>query len=143
MLRRKRITALILGLTLTGALGAQENRPPNDRVEWGRYLAEQVGRCQECHTPRGTDGQFDRSRWMKGAVLNLTPIQPLENWHKESPDITPAGKLWKDWGGEEAIRKYLVTGLTPKGKNAGPPMPTYTLNPADAEAIVEYLKTLK
>jgi hypothetical protein len=39
--------------------------------------------------------------------------------------------------------KYLMTGLTPKGTPAGPPMPTYKLKEADAEAIVEYLKTLK
>jgi len=75
--------------------------------------------------------------------MEVQPIEPIEGWHKTSPDITPSGKLWNKWGGEEAMIKYLMTGLTPSGKPAGPPMPAYKLKRADAEAIVEYLKTLR
>jgi mono/diheme cytochrome c family protein len=114
----------------------------DDPVEWGRYLAEEVGKCNECHTPKLPDGKLDKSKWFKGAEVEVTPIHPIPNWHKTSPDLTPSGRLWKRWG-EENLKKYLVTGLTPNGKPAGSPMPTYTLKPKDAEAIVEYLKTLK
>ena len=38
---------------------------------------------------------------------------------------------------------FFTTGLTPKGTPAGPPMPTYKLKPDDAEAVVEYLKSLQ
>ncbi|NWF83930.1 MAG: c-type cytochrome [Bryobacteraceae bacterium] len=79
---------------------------------------------------------------MKGAVLDFAPLNPVPNWHKTSPDITAAGTLWKRWG-EEALVKYLETGITPKNKRADPPMPAYTLSRQDAEAIVAYLKTLK
>ena len=112
-------------------------------VKRGRYLTEEVARCQDCHTPRDEKGDLDRTKWMKGAEMLIQPVgDPPKDWHKTSPNLTPAGRLWQRWG-EPALMKYLVTGLTPKGTKAGPPMPTYTLEPQDAEAIVEYLKTLK
>lgn len=113
-----------------------------DKAARGKYLVEEVGRCQECHTPKLENGEFDKSKWMKGAVLNLQGITPIKDWHKTSPDLTPAGRLWSRWG-EDGLRKYMQTGLTPKNTKAGPPMPTYTLSAADADAVVEYLKTIK
>jgi mono/diheme cytochrome c family protein len=112
------------------------------KAAWGKYLAEEVGKCHECHTPNAEDGKLDKARYMKGKVMEVQPIGEILRWHKSSPDITPSGKLWAKWGGEEAMKKYLITGLTPSGRPAGPPMPTYTLKPEDAEAIVEFLKTL-
>ncbi len=112
------------------------------RIEHGRYLAEEVSKCVDCHTPRTPAGDLDRTRWMKGKVLEVQPIEPIKDWHKTSPDLTPTGRLWLKWG-EGAILKYLQTGLTPSGKPAGPPMPAYKLKPADAEAVLDYLKSLK
>ncbi|MDZ4135505.1 MAG: cytochrome c, partial [Paracoccaceae bacterium] len=43
---------------LTGDLSAQETR--------GRYLAEALAHCAECHTPRNALGGLDRARWMAG-----------------------------------------------------------------------------
>jgi mono/diheme cytochrome c family protein len=113
-----------------------------DGVERGKYLVEEIGKCQDCHTPRGADGQFDKTKWMKGTVLDFQPIQPVPGWHKTSPDLTPSGRLWKRWG-EKGIAEFLKTGMGPGGHHAEPPMPTYTLKAEDAEAIVQYLKTLK
>ena len=113
-----------------------------DKVTRGRYLVDEVGKCQECHTPRLDTGAFDTSKWMKGAVLNVAPIKPIRGWHKAAPDITPGGKLWEKWT-EAGLRKYMQTGLTPKGGKSDAPMPTYKLSSEDADAVVEYLKTLK
>jgi mono/diheme cytochrome c family protein len=132
---------LLLGYCTVAAVSAAGQTNP--KVEYGRYLAEEVGKCLDCHTPRNEQGELDRTRAMKGKVMEYAPIEPIANWHKTSPDITPSGRLWSRWGGESALVKYLMTGLTPKGTPAGPPMPTYKLKQADAEAIVEYLKTLK
>ncbi len=112
------------------------------QIEYGRYLAEEVAKCVECHTPVTESGKLDKSRWLKGKVMEVTPLKPIANWHKTSPDLTPAGSLWKKWG-EGGILKYLQTGLTPSGKPAGPPMPAYKLKPSDAEAILEYLKSFR
>ena len=42
-----------------------------------------------------------------------------------------------------ALVNFLKTGNGPFGKPADPPMPTYKMRPEDAEAVVEYLKSLK
>jgi hypothetical protein len=113
------------------------------QVELGRYLVENIGQCAGCHTPKTADGQLDKSKWMKGAVMDIQPIgTPPANWHKSAPDLTPTGKLWAKWG-ELAMLKYLQTGLTPSGKPAGPPMPMYKYSPEHAEAVLAYLKSLK
>lgn len=114
----------------------------NDKIERGRYLTLEVGKCQDCHTPRTETGELDASKWFKGAVLDFAPLKEVKGWHKTSPDLTPAGRLWSRWGRPNLV-KYLQTGLTPAGKPADPPMPTYKLKPEDAEAIVAYLETLK
>jgi len=131
---------------IVSALAAASLLPAADqmtKLERGRYLAEEVGKCHECHTPKTETGQLDKSKWMKGKVMEVAPLAPMEGWHKTSPDITPSGRLWAKWGGEAAMVRYLTTGLTPSGKPAGPPMPTYKLRQDDAEAIVEYLKSLR
>jgi|SRR5450755_1899441 mono/diheme cytochrome c family protein len=113
-----------------------------DKVEYGRYLTVEVGKCQECHTPRLETGQPDKSKWMKGSTLDFQPINDVKGWHKTAPDLTPAGKLWTRWG-EEGLAKFLTTGVNPKGNPADPPMPAYKLKQADAEAVVAYLKSLQ
>jgi mono/diheme cytochrome c family protein len=113
-----------------------------DKVERGRYLVEEVGKCQDCHTPRTEAGEFDKSRWLKGTALNVQPIQPVKGWHKASPDLTPAGRLFQRWG-EAGLVKFMTTGTGPTGNGADAPMPTYKLKKDDAEAIVEFLKSLK
>ncbi len=135
--------ALALSAGLFGALaaGAQE-KPLSEPAAWGKYLVEEVGKCQECHTPRDEKGQLDKARWMKGSQLNFQPIGEIPDWHKTAPDITPGSRLWNRWT-EKGLLEYLKTGLTPRGTKAGPPMPAYTLKAKDAEAIVEYLKTLQ
>jgi len=114
----------------------------SSKVARGKYLAEEVARCQECHTPKSAEGQFDKEKWMKGAVLNVQPIEPIKGWHKTSPDVTRAGRLWQKWG-ELTLIKFLTTGNGPSGKPADAPMPVYKMSQDDAEAIVEYLKSLK
>ncbi len=134
-------TALLFLVAVTLGAGAQA-APSADLLERGRYLAEEVGKCQDCHTPLDENGELDRTRWMKGAVLNLQPITPIPRWHKEAQDLTPSSKLWKTWG-EAGLLKFLTEGLTPRNQKAGPPMPTYKMKKEDAEAIIAYLKSLK
>ncbi|MCZ2146778.1 MAG: cytochrome c [Bryobacterales bacterium] len=113
-----------------------------DKAAYGKYLAEEAAKCQDCHTPRLENGQLDKNKWLKGAVLDFQPINPVPGWHKTSPDITSSSRLFERWGAA-GLTKFLTTGLNPRGHAADPPMPAYKLKPADAEAIVEYLKSLK
>ncbi len=114
----------------------------SDAIAHGKYLVEEVGKCQDCHTPRTEAGELDASKWLKGATLDFQPTHDVKGWHKTSPDLTSAGRLFARWG-EAGIAKFLETGVGPTGHAADPPMPAYKLKPADAEAIAAYLKSLK
>jgi mono/diheme cytochrome c family protein len=132
----------VVGLPDAYGQAAAGQTAPAGLLERGRYLVEEVGQCHHCHTPKLEDGRFDRTRWLKGAVLDFAPMNPVPDWHKTSPDITGAGRLFERWG-DKGMLEYLKTGLTPKGKPAGPPMPAYKLKAEDAEAVVAFLKSLQ
>jgi len=135
-----KIEAALFALTI--ASGSPTVARASDHVERGNYLVEERAKCQDCHTPRGADGQLDQTKWLKGAVLGFEPMQPVKDWHKTSPDLTPGGRLWQRWG-EKGLTEFLKTGLGPSGHAADPPMPAYKIKAEDAEAMVAYLKSLK
>ena len=110
-------------------------------VERGKYLVENVAMCGDCHTPATAQGP-DMSKWLKGSVLGFQPINPIPGWHKTAPDLTGTSRLFQRWG-EAGMVKFLETGMGPSGHKADPPMPTYKMHAADAEAVVAYLKSLK
>jgi cytochrome c2 len=126
-----------LGLVaLTFTMAAQSSN-----LERGKYLVEDVARCQECHTPKTEAGELDRTKWMKGATLIGVPSTPVPDWHQKSPDISSTSALWTRWG-QEGFSKFLQTAKNPRGGKAGPPMPAYLLKAEDADAITAYLKSL-
>ena len=77
-------------------------------LERGKYLVEQVARCQECHTPKNDTAEFDTSRWMKGATLVGVPSAPIADWHQKSPDIRSTSALWTRSGviGQLRVRNF-------------------------------------
>jgi mono/diheme cytochrome c family protein len=121
---------------------SQDDKAQDEKVARGKYLVEEVAKCQDCHTPKMDNGSYIKSSWMKGATLNLAPAVPVAGWHAAAPDVTANSALWKRWG-DEGLITFLSTGKTPRGGAAGAPMPTYTLKREDAEAIVAFLKTLQ
>jgi mono/diheme cytochrome c family protein len=114
----------------------------SDSAARGKYLVEEVAKCQECHTPKTETGELDTSKWLKGTTLDFQPMHEVKGWHKTSPDLTSAGRLFARWG-EAGIEKFLETAVGPSGHAADLPMPAYKLHADDAKAIVAYLKSLK
>ena len=113
----------------------------DDKVERGKYLVEEVSKCQDCHTPRNADGSFDKAKWLKGATLDVAPIKEMAGWHKTSPDLTGSSRLFERWQ-VKGLTEFLMTAKNPRGGKADPPMPDYHMNKEDAEAVVAYLKSL-
>lgn len=134
MFKRGALAALFLSALAVAADDA--------KIERGRYLVEEVGKCQECHTPRNEKGELDKAKWLKGTELDFQATKPVEGWHSRSPDLTGGSRLFQRWN-DDGMVKFLTTGKNPRGNKAGPPMPTYTMKQDDAEAIVAYLKSLK
>jgi mono/diheme cytochrome c family protein len=133
---RLKFVWVVMPLLAGVAVSAQDAK-----IQRGKYLVEEVARCQECHTPRTDTNDFDRAKWMKGATLVAAPSAPIQGWHQKSPDITSTSPLWQRWG-DDGVVKFLETAKNPRGGKAGAPMPAYTLSHDDADAIAAYLKSL-
>jgi len=136
-----RYQQMFLPAAAVAAVAALSLFGQTSKVERGKYLVEDVARCQECHTPKTAEGDFDKAKWLKGATLNVSPISPVRGWHAASPDITSTSALWQRWG-EDGMSKFLQTAKNPRGGSAGAPMPAYMMKAEDADAIVAYLKSL-
>ena len=110
---------------VAGDLTPQETR--------GRYLAEALAHCGECHTPRNLLGGLDTGRWLAGG--------PNPSGQGTIPNITPAKLTWS----EEEIVAYLTTGFTPEFDSVGGHMAHVVENFArlpesEAAAVAAYLK---
>jgi mono/diheme cytochrome c family protein len=98
----------------------------------GRYIAEAMAHCGECHTPRNLLGGLDAARWLGGA--------PNPSGDGRIPNITPA-KL--GWAAADIVQ-YLTTGFTPEYDSVGGHMAHVVENMArlpetDRQAVAEYL----
>lgn len=114
-----------------------------ERVERGRYLANNVAVCMDCHSTRnwnyfsgppqqgtlGAGGEtFDRNRGFPGVfyALNITPYK-LHNWT------------------DGEIYRAITTGVSKDGSAIFPVMPYKyhgQLDPEDVYCIIAYLRTL-
>ncbi len=108
---------------------------PTPELEQGRYLAEALAHCGECHTPRNALGGLDRTRWLAGA--------PNPSGEGRIPNITPARLTWS----AADIAEYLKSGFTPEFDTAGGTMAavvagTARLSDADRAAIAAYVKSV-
>lgn len=72
--------------------------------DWNRgaYIAEGLGHCSACHSPRNPVGAEDESRAWDGAVVN--------NWY--APALNASNRSPVDWSTGEAFT-YLRTGGSP------------------------------
>jgi mono/diheme cytochrome c family protein len=149
-MRSERLAAGIIILAAVGVWQVREGRRTGARAEGGRdtagliehgeYLVNAATMCRDCHTPQDDRGGPDRARRLRGATLPIRPRKETRDWADESPDITASGLAGR-WG-EEAMVKFLTTGINPDGKKAMPPMPAFRLNDPDARAVALYLRSV-
>jgi mono/diheme cytochrome c family protein len=105
-------------------------------VTRGKYLVEDVAVCGQCHTPRDSNGNLDRTRWLQGASVPYLPSKPDMDWPINAPRIggTPPAN-------DADMIKLLTTGIWIDGKHLRLPMPQFRMDRGDAEAVVAYLKS--
>jgi mono/diheme cytochrome c family protein len=142
-------TRLLAGVAVVACIAAvsifTQNGLAQDqdaKLARGKYLAEEVARCQDCHTPRLMTGEYVKAGWFKGTTLDYAPVSPTPTWHQKTPDITSTSALWGRWG-DDGMVAFLETAKNPRGGKAGPPMPAYAMSHEDAVAVAAYLKSLK
>lgn len=112
---------------------------PRHQLEYGRYLLENVARCQYCHNAPGT-------LLTNGAYLAGGQTIKNENGEKVAPGITNSEIYGIGAWSVEAIVQYLMTGKTPDNRFVDPnfcPVGFYRLADAtDLVALAKYLKTV-
>ncbi|GGD32205.1 cytochrome c [Sinisalibacter lacisalsi] len=116
------------GWVMAGDLTAEEAR--------GRVLAEAMGHCAECHSPRNAlGGTKTGADWLTGA--------PNPAGRGSFPNLTPPAL---DWSQDELV-EYFTSGFTPEYDVVGGHMAHVVENLAqlpesDRAAIAAYLKRL-
>ncbi len=109
----------------------------NQLIARGKYIADGVAVCTQCHTPRDNKGDLDESKWLDGASLWLRPAEPAGNWSLRAPRIAGSPDAT-----DEQLVTLLTTGVWKDGKQLLPPMPQFRMSQQDARAIVAYLRSL-
>lgn len=122
---------------------AEEPEPqaPEERsraIARGRYLAERVAQCIVCHTPKDDTGDLILARRFQGAPIPVKSPYPDRTWALEAPAIAGLSFYTR----EEAIR-LLTEGLARDGEPPRPPMPRFGMTRGDAEAVFEFLRSLR
>lgn len=100
--------------------------------ERGRYLAEGLSHCAECHTPRNALGALDRSQWHMGA--------PNPSGTGRIPAIAGPDFDWTEFD----VSAYLSSGLTPQFDVVGGSMADVVsslrqIDKADLDSIAAYI----
>ena len=116
---------------------ANESGNTTSEVARGKYLVEDVAMCGQCHTPRDSGGNVDRSRWLQGAPVPWMPSEARTAWPMSAPRIggnPPAT--------DAEMVKLLTTGIWTTGKPLRFPMMPFRMSEVDAKAVVAYLKSL-
>lgn len=104
----------------------------------GHYLADALGHCAECHSPRNFAGGIEAGKRYSGG-----PNPEGKGW---VPNITQATDGLARWSADD-IAELLKTGFTPDYDSVGGSMVavvrnTSRLPEADRLAIAEYIKSL-
>jgi mono/diheme cytochrome c family protein len=107
-------------------------------VARGRYIVEDVAMCGTCHTPRLSNGELDRSRWLAGAPVPYLPAQPRPDWPINAPRLAGSPPTT-----DAGMVTLLTTAVWIDGKQLKDPMPKFHMTRADAEAVVAYLRQLR
>jgi mono/diheme cytochrome c family protein len=131
----------LMGLWSTFYNPDQRFQPHPDRSgEWNRgaYLAEALGHCGDCHTPRNLAEALDNRRKFAGTIT--------EGWRafNITTDPTSGVGAWSD----ADLADYLHAGHVVGRGSAGGPMAEEVdqslslLAPSDIQALVVYLRSI-
>jgi mono/diheme cytochrome c family protein len=143
------LLAAIIGASLLFSREIHAQAPPKNAkastappaakgdVDRGRYLVEDVGMCEECHTPRDDEGNLDESRRLQGAAIWIMPVHHDTNWAMRAPALAGFPGFTDAQGAQ-----ILENGIGPNGLAIQPPMHIYHMTPADAQAVIAYLRSL-
>lgn len=104
----------------------------------GKYLAEGVVACANCHIARGDKGQPLFDKGMSGGMLFEDAA-----FKAYAPNITPDPETGIGKWTDAQLAKAIREGIRPDGRLIGPPMPIEfyrNMSDSDLAAIIAYVK---
>lgn len=136
-----KLIPLLGAFLLVGFLFVAAAARPGDTaasVDHGKYLAEHVAMCIQCHTPRDEEGNLLLSQRFQGAPVPFVSPWPNSRWANTAPSIAGLPQYTTD----QAV-KLLTTGISRTGQSLRSPMPPFRMSESDARDIIAYLKSLE
>lgn len=133
---RKIVMAALAGAMLAACAQEPAQLTGDALIARGKYLTENIGGCNDCHTPMTPQGP-DMAHSLQGATLMFQPTIDIP-WAPVAPPIAGIPAHYT----EEQFAAFLQTGVRPDGSRPLPPMPPFRLNEEDARAMTAYIATL-
>jgi mono/diheme cytochrome c family protein len=120
------------------AAAAPARSLPAGNAEHGRYLAEQVAMCVECHSGRDGQGNIVETERYMGGNIPFAPPWP-NNWASRAP----RNKGLPGYDDGMALRLLTQGAIDRHGMQLRPPMPRFRMTPQDAADVIAFLRTVR
>ena len=140
-----RIIAAAFALAFVAALTADARAPQHraktlvaGNIAHGRYLAERVAMCIECHSGRDASGNILQSELFEGGPIPVAP-----SWPNDWANRAPRNKGLPGYSDEQALRLLTQGAIGRDGTQLRPPMPRFRMTPQDAADVIAFLRSLQ
>lgn len=110
---------------------------PAGNIEHGRYLAEHVAMCVECHSRRDASGNILQDELYEGGSIPFAPP-----WPNDWANRAPRNKGLPGYTDEQALRLLTEGAIGRDGKPLRPPMPRFRMTRQDAADVIAFLRSL-
>jgi hypothetical protein len=110
---------------------------PHGSIEHGRYIAERVAMCIECHSGRDTNGDIIQSEVFEGGPIPFAPP-----WPNDWANRAPRNKGLPGYSDEQALRLLTEGAIGRDGKQLRPPMPRFRMTTRDAADVIAFLRSI-
>jgi len=110
---------------------------PPGNVAHGRYLAEHVAMCIECHSGRDAQGNILETELFFGGPIPFAPPWP-NDWATRAP----RNRGLPGYTDAQAMRLLTEGAIGRDGKPLRPPMPRFRMTPQDASDVIAFLRSL-
>jgi len=110
---------------------------PAGNVEHGRYIAEHVAMCIECHSGRDANGNILQAELFEGGPIPFAPP-----WPNDWANRAPRNRGLPGYSDEQALRLLTEGAIGRDGTQLKPPMPRFRMTTQDAADVIAFLRSL-
>ena len=111
---------------------------PRGNIAHGRYLAEHVAMCIECHSRRDPQGNIIESEAFLGGPIPVAPLS-ANDWATRAP----RNRGLPGYTDVQALRLLTEGAIGRDGKQLRLPMPRFRMTTQDAADVIAFLRSLQ